>query len=130
MRIKELKGLNSVRVYQLYQQVLIALGIYPTTQAKDLKTFINEFDEKNIDEKREMLRAAVMLFNFDREDLKSILDFAISEPQGIEVSQIADGMSPDKIADAVTYVLLKASEVKVFFWIPTVQKKSKTSQSV
>ena len=130
MRIKELKGLKSVRVYQLYQQVLIALGIYPTTQAKDLKTFINEFDEKNIDEKREMLRAAVMLFNFDREDLKSILDFAISEPQGIEVSQIADGMSPDKIADAVTYVLLKASEVKVFFWIPTVQKKSKTSQSV
>jgi hypothetical protein len=129
MIIKELRGLKSVRIYQLYQQTLIGLALMPTSRAKDIKSFLGEFETKDKDEKREMLRNAVMTYRYDDDDIRSLLDFVLDERTKIEYSQLAGGLSPNEIVEAMAEVLLQCSEIRVFFWTPTNQKKSQTGQS-
>ncbi|MBE6457568.1 MAG: hypothetical protein E7011_02050 [Alphaproteobacteria bacterium] len=116
MKIIELRGLKSVRVYQLYQQVLIAYAILPTTHAASIKDFLTEFETKSPEEKRRILRRAAMFYDFQGDDVLTILDFATVKHTGVEYSQQIHAMTPDEIIKAIAEVLLKCSDIKCFFW--------------
>lgn len=129
MKMLELRGLKAVRIYQLYQQILIAYAVLPTTRAKSIKDFLCDFENKNVDKKRDILRCAAMFYDFSDDDLKNILDFAVVEPTNIEASQQVHLMAPDDIITTVADVLLKCSEIKTFFWTGNEQTESPTFQS-
>lgn len=128
MKILELRGLKSVRVYQIYQQVLIALAIAPTSGAKSIEQFLCDFEVADIDAKRQMLTTACGLFNFEHDDIRAILDFALDENTGIELSQTVQGLSPDVIINAIVSVLIKCSDIKIFFWTGIKKNKSPIGQ--
>lgn len=125
----ELRGLKAVRIYQLYQQMLIAYAIMPTTRAKSIKDFLCDFESKNTDEKREILRCAAMFYDFSDDDIKNILDFAVADVTSIELSQQAHAMAPNDIITTIADVLLKCSEIKTFFWVGSEQTESPTFPS-
>lgn len=129
MKILELRGLKAVRIYQLYQQMLIAYAIMPTTRAKSVKDFLCDFENKDTEEKRDILRCAAMFYDFSDDDLKNILDFAVSDNTKVELSQQVQIMAPNDIIITVADVLLKCSEIKSFFWVGNEPTESPTFPS-
>ncbi len=126
MKILELRGLKAVRIYQLYQQMLIAYAIMPTTRAKSIKDFLCYFENQNTEEKRKILRCAAMFYDFSDDDLESILDFAVDDITKIELSQQVHVMAPNDVITTVADVLLKCSEIKTFFWVGNEPTESPT----
>lgn len=129
MKILELHGLKAVRIYQLYQQMLIAYAIMPTTRAKSVKDFLCDFENKDTEEKRDILRCAAMFYDFSDDDLKNILDFVVADNTRVELSQQVQIMAPNDIIIAVADVLLKCSEIKSFFWVGNEPTESPTFPS-
>lgn len=129
MKILELRGLKAVRIYQLYQQMLIAYAIMPTTRANSIKEFLCDFESKDIETKRKILRCAAMFYDFSDDDLKNILDFVVADITNVELSQQVHVMTPDEIITTVADVLLKCSEIKSFFWMGNEPTESPTFPS-
>lgn len=113
-RIIEIKGLKGVRVFQLYQQVLISYACCPMSIAKSIEQFFNDFESTwTIEEKEKALRIGISLFNFEPTDIEIILSFAMND-NNVEVLNDVGIMRPNEISKVILEVFKKVGECEVF----------------
>jgi hypothetical protein len=113
-KIIDIKGLRGVRVFQLYQQILIAYACCPMSKAKSFDEFFSDFEDKWTDEQKEKaLRVGISLFDFDPNDINIIASFAIND-NGVEVSNDVSTMTPPELSNIILEVFKKVGAYKIF----------------
>lgn len=105
----ELKGIEGVAAYRVYQIVLLTYYMMPLESFKSYEEFLQDYHNRDDDGKRDIFVKALTLGEFKPEEVQTLLRF-----YDIPKEQI-NGLEVDEIINKCAEVLLEISKLKVFF---------------
>lgn len=115
IKIKELKGLKSVRALTVYTKLVLALGLTPYNKEGSITEFAKKFEEYPAEEKKVLLKAACASVWLEDDEIEAVTSFALDENNIAYESESLFEMKPSEIVKIMSEVCFKISETKIFF---------------
>ena len=122
IKVLPLKGPETYWALQSYIKLLFGLKMLPMYAGLDMEEFFDAIERMPVDDRKKIVRQAVLMVTLERDELYSLIRFA-SDKNGVPFSrENTSGMSPKEFMDIVHAVTQALAELEPNFLSSTEKK--------
>ncbi|MDR3243820.1 MAG: hypothetical protein LBT79_03630 [Elusimicrobiota bacterium] len=115
MKIKELKGLKSVKALNVYMKLVIGIAMTYFNKEKSFDAFLKNFEGYDLEKKRTLLKLACLIVQLEEDEVEALTRFAVDDDDIAYERPALSNLKTSELVAIMVEVLLKISEVEVFF---------------
>ncbi len=128
MKILPLKGYKSLRALNGFHALLLGLKMLPAYIQEPYETFYASFNEKSDDEKRKLLREAVIFVQLGQDEVEALIGFAIDKNGVPYQSANVKNLAVDELHAIIVAVCMEIGRIKIELITEEEKKNSLNSQ--
>lgn len=128
MKILPLKGYKSLRALNGFHALLLGLKMLPAYIQEPYETFYESFNEKSDDEKRKLLREAVIFVQLGQDEVEALISFATDKNGVPYQSANMKNLAVDELHAIIVAVCMEIGRIKIELITEEEKKNSLNSQ--
>lgn len=115
IKVLPLKGPDTYWALQSYIKLLYGLKMLPTYARLSLEEFFASIEKMPVEDRRKIVREAVLMVTLDRDEVSSLMMFA-ADKNGVKYSrENTGGLSPSEVMDILHAVTQAIAELEPNF---------------
>ena len=128
IKIAPLIGYKSLKALQAFHTLMLGLKMLPMYMDKGYEEFYEGVSKTSESEQEKLIREAALFVPLEKEEVQSLMGFAL-DPNGVPYSpENLKSLEPDKIINILVAVCLEISKIKIDFVTESEKKNLKISQ--
>lgn len=126
MKILELRGLKSLRAFNVFHKLMLGIKMVPAYMGEDYASFYERVEKMDLDDRRKVFREAATFVDLEPDEVMALVCFC-ADANGVPYGPANVGnLDPAAIVELIVEVCLKISEIKVTLISETEKKNSQT----
>lgn len=128
MQVLELKGLKSLRAFNMFNALMLGLKMLPMYASESYESFYEKIKAMSPADQEKMIREAAAFVELDKDEVESALSF-VTDANGLPIGpNNIKNMGPAEIFEAIVAVAKKVAEIKIDLVSEAEKKNSQDSQ--
>lgn len=113
MKMRELKGYNSLKALNVFHSLMLGLKMLPAYSHQGYEEFFQSVSEMSAADQEKLVREAALFVVLERDEVEALVGF-IEDPNGVAYTkENLKSMSPDKIHEMIVAVCMEIAKIKI-----------------
>lgn len=129
-KVREFRGPKSLRVWQVFNTLMLGLKMLPTYMGESYEDFFNRVQSMSPADQEKMIREAAFFVELKDDEIEAVASFC-EDPNGVSIgSSNIKNLGPKEIIEMIVAVCVAVSKLEIYIISEAEKKKLGASRPI